>query len=216
LAAEQYIQLPPNSTGLKARTIEKTVSANVVEAEVQVLDRDGKRTVTGKYLTAIPVVTGSTSSGYVFGSIQNPPGSGILMAIKRFKPVAFAAGAATFVPLVSYRVTGATGGTVVNSGLIAKKDRTDATSQAQVRYAGVAITGADQPILFQITPGHTGFPFMPDIGIQDYREDEEDIILRESDGLAVRQLAPGTTGHRVSVMIEWEEFTGPPRLSQTA
>jgi hypothetical protein len=35
-----------------------------------------------------------------------------------------------------------------------------------------------------------------------------DIILRPGQGLALRQEAAGSTGFRVSIMVEWEEFQG--------
>jgi hypothetical protein len=208
--SEAYVQLPSDSTGKKARQIQKTKDSETVYERVVVIDHDLKRTITGKYITATPVVSATTASGFVFASIFNPTGSGKLIAIKKYRALCWAVASANYIELATWRITVASAGTLIATTDIAKKDTTlDGTPSAEVRHTNVTVTVA-QKVLAQLTAGATAqFPYMG--VVLDFAPNEE-IILREGEGLATRQEAAGDADQRVVVLIEWEEFTGAPRI----
>jgi hypothetical protein len=208
--SESYIQLPPDSSGKKARQISKTKDGQTVHERVVVIDHDLKRAITGKYITATPVISATTASGFVFASIFNPTDSGKLIAIKKYKVLCWAVAAAVYIELATWRVTAASGGTLIAAADIAKKDTTlDGTPSAEVRHTNVTVTVA-QKVLAQLTAGAAGQT--PYLGVTLEFAPNEEIILREGQGLATRQEAAGDADQRVVVLIEWEEFTGDPRI----
>jgi len=208
--SESYVQVPPDSTGKKLRAIEKTVAGQTVLEEVVILDRQLKRNILGKYLATTPMISGSTTAGYCYASIFNPAGSGRLIAIKKLRPLCFAAAAAVYIAFTTYRITAASGGTLLAATDIAKKDTTlDANPVAQIRHTGVTVTTAQRVISFT-SPGAAGYVHFL-AGMLEFKEGEE-IILREGEGLAVVQEAAGDADFRVFLFVEWDEFTGEPRL----
>jgi hypothetical protein len=148
--------------------------------------------------------------GFVFASIFNPTGSGKLIAIKKYKALCWAVAAANYIELATWRVTAASAGNLIAAADIAKKDTTlDGTPSAEVRHTGVTVTVA-QKVLAQLTAGAAGQT--PYLGVTLEFAPNEEIILREGEGLATRQEAAGDADQRVVVLIEWEEFTGDPRI----
>jgi len=208
--SEAYIQLPPDSTGKRHRAVQKTVSGNTVYEEVILVDTSLKRNIVGKYIATTPMVSGSTTSGYCYASIFNPAGSGRLIAIKKFRPLCFAAAAAVYIAFTTYRVTSATGGTLLDATAIAKKDTVlDADPVAQIRHTGVTVTTA-QRVVSYTSPGAAGYVHFL-AGMLEFKDGDE-IILREDEGLAVVQEAAGDADFRVFLFVEWDEFTGDVRL----
>jgi hypothetical protein len=205
MSAEAYIQVPPDSTGKKVRSIEKTIGVNVVEEEVFVVG--SPRKLVGVYQYSSPVVSGSTTSGYNYHSIFNPGTSTNLMAVRRVVINWVAVAAAVYIEGTLYRITAASGGTTFPATAVGKKDTSYPTPTVDIRYAGVTVT-LETKIFNFITPGAAGYT----TGIFDLFFDRDDgrsdIILRPGQGLALRQEAVGDADFRVSIMVEWEEFQG--------
>jgi len=207
--SESYINFPPD-TGRKHRTIEKIIDNEIVQEGVFILDRSLKRNILGRYMVATPVVPGTTTSGYCYASIFNPSGSGRLIAIKRLRPMVFAAAAAVYIGITVFRVSAASGGTLLTPSLIAKKDMLlDADPVAEIRHTGVTVTTAAR-VMSYVSPGAAGHVHFLG-GLLDFQEGDE-IILRENEGLGLVQEAVGDTDFRVVLFVEWDEFTGSSRL----
>ena len=205
MSVEAYIQVPPDSTGKKVRTIEKTIGANVVEEEVFVVG--SPRRLIGVYQYASPVVSGSTAVGYVYHSIFNPSTSTNLMAVRRIVINWVTVAAAVYIEGTLYRITSASGGTTFSATSVGKKDTSYPTPTVDIRFAGVTVTFENR-MFSLITPGAVGqitgiFNLSFDRG-----DGRSDIILRPGQGLALAQVSAGDLDFRVSIMVEWEEFQG--------
>jgi hypothetical protein len=159
------------------------------------------------YHYSSPIVSGSTTSSYVYHSIFNPSTSTNLMAVRRIVINWVTVAAAVYIEGALYRITAASGGTTFPATAVAKKDTSYPTPTVDIRYAGVTVT-LENRIFNLITPGAAG----QTTGIFDLSFDRDDgrsdIILRPGQGLALRQEAAGDTDFRVSIMVEWEEFQG--------
>jgi hypothetical protein len=206
MSAEAYIQVPPDSTGKRVRSIEKTVGTNIVQEEVFVVG--SPRRLVGVYQYSSPVVSGSTTAGHVYHSIFNPSTSTNLMAVRRIVINWVTIAAALFIEGALYRITSAVGGTgSVPATSVGKKDTSYPTPTVEIRHSGVTVTLENRIFNF-ITPGAAG----QTTGIFDLFFDRDDgrsdIILRPGQGLALRQEAAGDADFRVSIMVEWEEFQG--------
>jgi hypothetical protein len=204
MSAESYIQVPPDSTGKKVRTIARTVGTDIVQDEVFVVG--SPRWLIGVYQYASPVVSGSTTAGYVYHSILNPSTSNNLMAVRRIVINWVTVAAAVYIEGALYRITAASGGTAFPATSVGKKDSYP-TPTVDIRHSGVTVT-LENKMFNLITPGAAG----QTTGIFDLFFDRDDgrsdIILRPGQGLALRQEAAGDTDFRVSIMVEWEEFRG--------
>jgi len=205
MSAEAYIQVPPDSTGKKVRSIEKTVGANIVEEEVFVVG--SPRRLVGVYQYTSPVVSGSTTAGYVYHSIFNPSTSTNLMAVRRIVINWVTVAAAVYIEGALYRITAASGGTLFAATSVGKKDTGYPTPTVEIRYSGPTVTLENKLFNF-ITPGAAGYL----TGIRnlffDRDDGRSDIILRPGQGLALRQEAAGDIDFRVSITVEWEEYQG--------
>jgi hypothetical protein len=205
MSAEAFIQVPPDSTGKKVRSIEKTVGTDIVHEEVFVVG--SPRRLIGVYQYSSPVVSGSTTAGYVYHSIFNPSTSNRLMAVRRIVINWVTVAAAVYIEGALYRITAASGGTAFAATSVGKKDTSYPAPTVDIRYAGVTVT-LENKMFNLITPGAVGqitgiFNLFFDRG-----DGRSDIILRPGQGLALRQEAAGDADFRVSIMVEWEEFQG--------
>ncbi len=207
--SETYYQALPDSTGDKFRTVQKTINSQIVQEEVLILDADMKRLITGKYILSSGVIAGSATNPYTYVSLFNPVGSGKIAAVKKWYPIYWAVAAAVYVEFATWRVSAASGGTQIAVANIPKKDTTDANASLIPRTTEVTITTVNK-LLSQITAGAVAqFPYL---GTDLRFNTGDDIILREGEGLALQQVAVGSTAFRVVVLMEWDEFTGAPRL----
>jgi len=204
--AESYIQLPPDSTGKLARAIQKTVAGQTVYEEVHTIDKFANRTISGKYIVATPVVSGSTTSGYVYASFFNPSTSGVYMAVKKIYPLIFAAAAAVYIQASVFGITSASGGTLLSASAVAKKDTNFPDPKAEIRYAGVTVTNTGARVTSFITPGAAGYVHF--LGGMINFNDYDELILRPGQGIALIQEAAGDADFRVILIVEWDEFTG--------
>jgi hypothetical protein len=205
MSAEAYIQVPPDSTGKKVRSIEKTVGANIVQEEVFVVG--SPRRLVGVYQYSSPVVPGSTTAGYVYHSIFNPGTSTNLMAVRRIVINWVTVAAAVYIEGALYRINAASGGTAFPATSVGKKDTSYPTPTVEIRHSDVTVTLENKMFNF-ITPGAAGqITGISNLSF-DRGDGRSDIILRPGQGLALRQEAAGNGNFRVSIMVEWEEFQG--------
>jgi len=204
--SESYIQLPPDSTGKKVRAISKTISGQTVYEEIQGIDKFPNRVIVGKYIVATPAVTGTTTANYVYATLFNPATSNVYIAVKKIYPLVFAAAAAVYIQVSVFRITSATGGTLLASTAIAKKDTQFPSPKAEVRYAGVTVSNTGARITSFISPGAAGYVHF--LGGMIEFNDYDELILRPGEGIALIQEAAGDTDFRVILIVEWDEFTG--------
>ncbi len=164
-----------------------------------------------EYLVDIGPITGSASSGYTYASFFNPSGSGRTAVIKRIAVRANAVAAANWVNLTVRRSTTGTGGTLVPTANIPKKNVDSLDPVVEVRHTGVtaSLSGtADSRILGQTMPGAAGdITSVRDITLS---ANDEKIILQPGEGIAVFQEAAGNTNQRIRVYVEWEEVASTP------
>ena len=164
-----------------------------------------------EYMVDIGPISGSTTSGYVYASIFNPSASGRSISIKRIAVKANAVNSANYVNLSVRRTTAASAGTQISVGDIPKKNNSSSNSIAEVRHTGVTTTMpgvADSRIMGQPMPGAAGQFFS-------YRDitfgaDDEKLVLRPGEGVALYQEAAGDIDQRIRLYAEWEETVATP------
>lgn len=232
--AESFVQVAPDSTGAKMRTVAETVGANTVHQQVVI--PTSPRTRTGMYRGYDGVAAGqailatahtalATTAGTGFLFLTNPVGSSVGVAVKRLQ-LSFGATAGTTMPtsprivVTKFQFTG----TISTTGLtVSKRVTTTVAGQtadaANVAKLTIAITGqtttATQPIRAWLVP----CSILTTSGILvygptlDWNPDTEDdeVILAAGEGIAVQQLDNGTASdvRKVALSAVWEEFTAP-------
>jgi hypothetical protein len=203
---ESFVQLPPDSTGKKVRSILKTVSGQDVHEEAFVVG--SPRRLYGAYSYTSPVLSGSTAAGYVYHSLFYPSTATRLVAVRRIWINWVATAAAVYVEGAIYRTTAASGGTARSVSAVCKKDTAYPDPTIDLRDTGVTVTLGPKVLNF-ITPGAAGFMVF---ALMDFTRPDgrSDLILRPGEGLCLRQEAAGDTDFRVSWTVEWEEFEGVP------
>jgi len=204
--SESYIQLPPDGTGKRIRSVVKTVGGVEVHEEIHGLDRFPKRNILGKYIAVTPMISGSTTSGYVYASMMNPPGSGIYVAIRRLRPLVFAVAAAVYIQISVFRITSHSGGTLLDVSAICKKDTAFPNPKAEIRHTGPTVTSTGARVVSYVSPGAAGLVHFLG-GMVDYG-DYDELILRPGEGIALIQEAAGDADFRIIFHVEWDEFTG--------
>lgn len=207
--SETYFQALPDSTGDKFRTVQKTISSQNVQEEVIISDADMKRLITGKYILSSGIISGSATNPYTYVSLFNPSGSGKIAAVKKWHPLLWANAAAVYIEFATWRVSAASAGTQISAANIPKKDTTDASAALVPRTTNVTITTVNK-VSSNLSAGAAAQT--PYLGTDLRFDPLQEIILRENEGLALQQLAAGSTAFRVCVLMEWDEFTGEPRL----
>lgn len=164
-----------------------------------------------EYMVDIGPVNGSTSANYVYASIFNPSTSGKSISIKRMAVKANAVAATNYVNLSVRRTTAASAGVQISAGNIPKKNNSSSNSIAEVRHTGVTATMAgitDSRIMGQPMPGAVGaFHSYRDIT---FGSNDEKLVLRPGEGVAVYQEAAGDADARIRFFAEWEETTDTP------
>jgi len=170
------------------------------------VDRFPKRNILGKYIAVTPMISGSTTSGYVYASLFNPATSNVYVAIRRLRPMVFAAAAAVYIQVSVFRITAHSGGTLLATTAIAKKDTQFPDPKAEVRHTGPTVTSTGARVVSYVSPGAAGYVHLL-AGLVDYG-DYDELILRPGEGIALIQEAAGDTDFRVILHIEWDEFTG--------
>ncbi len=161
-----------------------------------------------EYTISVGPVAGSLTSGYVYASLLNPPGSAKKYAVKRIGIRADRTStlvAPGYIPISIRSISDATQGTQIAVADIPKKNTGTANTSAEVRHTNVTptFTGvADSRLLTQTIPGVVG-----ELGIS---EQEiifgDELILGSGEGIALYQeQAAGDTNIQFRLEIEWEE-----------
>ncbi|MBI5734051.1 MAG: DUF2341 domain-containing protein [Candidatus Kerfeldbacteria bacterium] len=167
---------------------------------------------TSQYLINIGPITGSTAAGYVYATIMNPVGSGKTLSVSRLRIASDAVNTATFQSLTVRRISSSTGGTLIATSDIPKKNTDSNDSVALIRHTGVtptfsmATTTASR-IATIVGAGAVGVS--DSVSDQSF-QDAENIILQPGEGLAYYQEAAGSANQRVRMYLEWTELDSAP------
>lgn len=223
--ADAFIQVAPDSTGSKLRTVSGTVGANTVHEQVVI--PTSIRTRTGLYRSHVGVflVQAAAHAATVgFWWLLNPVGSTTAVAIKK---VSFSSqhGSVLATPtspritLERVTFTGTHTGTLITPAQRVRTTVGGLTADASTGVArlSAASTGAT------LTAGAAYKAFLPVAaltavgseapGTDDYDPGDEDteLILAAGEGIVCRQPDAGTTTdtRRCVFNITWEEFTAP-------
>lgn len=213
---ESFAQLPPNSTGVKMRTRNRTVGANSIEEQYIISQRE--RVVSGVYLAQtgahlVQAAADTAPAGRWF--LFNPVGSTLLVALRRVEFMsqlgsALVAVTSPRITLKLFTATGTASGASVTPG---KTRSTAAAATATLRTANTGLT---------ITSGADVFSFLPTASATavgyaapaaaDWNPDEDGMIqLGAGEGVFLTQSDAGTASdtRRYVTNIAWEEYTLP-------
>jgi hypothetical protein len=156
----------------------------------------------GDYILSIGPVSGSTTAGYVYGSLFNPTTSNKNYAVKRIEIRVDAVAAAVYIPVTVKRITAASAGTLIAATDIPKKHTGTVDSTAEARFAGVTATLTGDRILGVTSPGAAGLQY----GIHELVITfQDELVLKPGEGLALFQEDAGDLDFRVSFAITWNE-----------
>ncbi|MCF7843397.1 hypothetical protein K9M47_00690 [Candidatus Gracilibacteria bacterium] len=177
------------------------------EAAVNPIERE--------YMIHIGPTIGSTAANYVYMSFFNPVGSGRDIVMKNFtvRPVTGNNTGAKYGNLTLRRITAASGGNLIATTDIPKKNNGTVDSIVEVRQVGPAVTFAgsvDSRVLGQPNPGAVGsyYSFREiTFGIND-----EQFVIAPGEGLAVYQEDAGDQDARNRVYVAWQEMAKAPTI----
>lgn len=163
-----------------------------------------------EYSISIGPVSGNTGSGYVYASIFNPSGSNKTASINRIRIGADAAGAANYVNITIRRISSASGGTQITADNIPQHNASSSPSVLEVRYGGPGVgypTGVNSRINSVNGPGAAGAYIGKDELVF---SDNEKLILKPGEGVALYQEAAGNANFRIRLSASWEETASTP------
>ncbi|MDW8279986.1 MAG: hypothetical protein RMK17_02370 [bacterium] len=165
-----------------------------------------------EYILNIGPISGSTTSGYVYTSIFNPAASGKTAIIKSMHLRIDAVAAASYIPMSIRRITSASAGTQITSANIIPKNTNSSSTVLDIRRTGVTVSylqGANGRLVSVVTPG--AVQSATAAGLTGYRYynfiNNEKLILRPGEGIALYQEAAGNANFRVQLLIEWQEVS---------
>ncbi len=168
-----------------------------------------------EYLIDIGPINGSTAANYVYASFFNPSASGRYFVVKRIDIRIDTTGAGVYIPMTLRKINSASGGTQITTANIPKKHSGSPNSVADIRRTGVTVSfiGTNDARLVSVqTPGAVGAATAPSLG--GYREiifrNDEKLILKPGEGIALYQEAAGSSVLVVKILIEWQEVTAAP------
>lgn len=196
--SENYIQLPADQAGKKIRTIQKTISANTVHIEQQVADSYWN--FIGAYTISLDIA-GSTSAGRQFLSLLNPNASGRILKVKAIKIMVRIGSIANLIQVLRSSDLG-TG----TSQTAVKKNSTFSNSVASIRSALTVNATVSNPFL-GVTKGITASIKLLDYVNWDAILERDQMVLRENEGIVVRQNVAGAATEFLGITVEWEEYT---------
>lgn len=196
--AESYIILPVEGAGKKVRAVSKVVAAQTVYSEYQVADN--KLNFVASYVFSLRVV-GSTSAGRQFLSLYNPTGSGRIFRIKSIVIIVDTGSVANQIKVT--RTTSLGTGT---SGTAVKKDSAFSASASNICSALSANAALDNDVLGIAKPVTATYVLL-NVNYKDSSLEDDQVVLREIEGIVVQQLSAGAATEYLTITIEWEEYT---------
>jgi hypothetical protein len=217
---ESFIQVPPNSSGLKMRTRQRTVGANTVEEQYVI--PIGERVVSFEGAIGTFRVPGSAATPQNLLSVENTAGSAVLLGIRRIAVDVQVS--ATTAAMINTYIRLFRGTTVPTGGTTHTKHSFDSTesSAANVVVRGpasadgtaTAITYAlpsGNPMREQALPGiMTGVGQWLTDDLDMWKYDYPPLILRAGESILVAATAVAIPAHiHLTTKIIWEEFTLP-------
>lgn len=203
--SESYIQNPPDSSGKKLRTIQKTVGANTVQSQFHV--QDSRRDINGSYAITTPEITTTLVTDYRIASIFNTNATKKIV-IKRIIVSNRCAAASAVNVIKIVRLSADVTGTDISAN-IAKKDTTDPASIATVKHTAVqtGTLAGDIAAFGKVTTSSGSSELICDYSYENMEIEEDDLVLRQNEGIVVTKLLAGDVDDRYTVTFEWEEFT---------
>lgn len=165
-----------------------------------------------EFLFTFPRVEVAATNGYTYNSFFNPGSSGKTAVVKR---IWFGSetcdGAAVYTNnIILQRTSSASGGTLIATSSIPKKNTSGADTVMEFRRTGVTVStttaGGIDARIGNVTPcGTTGQPN----GWQElnFHESDEKLILQQGEGIALISETAGNANQLVRMIIEWEEVT---------
>lgn len=204
---DSFIALPPDSTGKKTRTRQRTVGANVVEEQYVI--PLSERLVHNTVMVSTFRTQGAAALTQNLLTIENGVGSGRLVGLRRISvQLDTTAALAAVAPTIEFRRTTAlpTGGTVLqetqwdttatNSGLIVARGATASHGGALTPITATGTTGSagwSQFTMRQATVA--GQVVMDDQSVIPQLASDTPIILREGQAIVVQAIAAATTSN---------------------
>lgn len=195
--SESFIQLPAEGAGKKVRTIQKTVGADTVHVEQQIADSYWN--FVGAYTISLDIA-GSVNAGYQFLSLLNPNASGKILKIKSIKLMVRIGSVANLIQVLRSSDLG-TG----TSQTAVKKNSAYAASVASIRSVLTTNATVTYPFL-GIAKGVTASIKLYEYVNWDAILERDQLVLRENEGIVVRQNVAGAATEFLDITIEWEEY----------
>lgn len=196
--AESYIQLPSDAAGKKTRAAQKTVAAQTVYSEYHV--EDSRLNFRGSYVICLRIA-GSVNAGYQFISLYNPNASGRIFKVKSITIAVDIGSVANQVKVT--RTTGLGTGTAQTA---VKKDSNFSASISNIVSALIANAALDKTVLGVAKPTTANYALL-NVSYREVELEDDQIILREVQGVVVEQLSAGAATEYLSITIEWDEYT---------
>lgn len=197
--SESYIQLPIEGAGKKVRATQKTVVAQTVFSEHVIAD--SVLNFIGAYTICLRIA-GSTSALYQFLSLFNPAASGRILRIKAIRLTVDIGSVANQIKITRTNTLG-TG----TSQTPTKKDTSYAASIANVRSALTVNAGVVNDFI-GVAKGTTAtLKLLENLAYYDAKLQRDQIVLREGEGIVIRQLSAGAATEFLNTTIEWSEYT---------
>lgn len=192
--AETYVQLPPDSTGKKLRTRNRTIGANDVHEQAVY------QASLPTYYVLADAVAHAANKHHL--SIMNAAGSGKVVAIKKLFHINLSLAAVTGVAerFDVKKITAHSGGTAITPQSC---DSDNPAIPGQITAATGATSVTEGPILYPITTQNdeltaantaTANYFMQGLNLQPEGIEVQELRLRPGQGMTVKQITSSTVG----------------------
>lgn len=215
---ESYVQVPPQSTGLKLHTRQRTVGANTVEDQFVIPIQD--RVVSGRVLASTFRIPGLTTTPHNLFTIENGAASAVLVGLRSLWLEAIGSAASVLLPTFRFfkGTTTPSGGTASTKSLFDSAGASDANVVARgaasadgtasaITYALPAGTPAWQtfwtPMVTSGVYPSIPYPLIPEV----CRDDP--VIIRPGQSILVAVVTAAVITNHYLVNAMWDEFTLP-------
>jgi hypothetical protein len=167
-------------------------------------------TAINEYVIDIGAMPGNTGASYNYATFFNPSTSTRSAVIKKMAARVNAVTTATHSPVQVKRISASSGGTVIATTDIPKKDTLASTSQMRISRTGVTATYSQsveaQLMAVQTPAAVAGATALARTGWADYSfENDGPIVLLPGEGIVLNNNAAADADHRLYWYLEWEE-----------